>query len=201
MQFGRGAVSGAEFAPFASPLPPASGGDGPVRSRLALLWNCSTPLFCERPAVCLVSSYHRLIFSLSLAIPQSKLLSHVYSLRLSSGHSRPVLALSNAAHSSPFRPHLVVVDESIWGTFLLGVAFRHVICGFYLFFLLVRLPSEIQKLLPNPPVRGFPGVWKLPLLGLPSWDRSPSLTLLSLFLPFIFCPTSFQRQWAAFLGT
>ena len=39
-----------------------------------------------------------------------------------------------------------------------------------------------------------------PLLRLPSWDGSPSLTLLSLFLSFIFCPTSFQRQWAAFLG-
>ena len=38
----------------------------------------------------------------------------------------------------------------------------------------------------------------------PSWlpprDRSPSLTLLSLFLSFIFCPTSFWRQWADFLG-
>ena len=32
---------------------------------------------------------------------------------------------------------------------------------------------------------------------LPSQDRSPSLTLLSLFL---FCPTSFRREWAAFLG-
>ena len=47
MQFGGGAISGAEFAPFPSPLPPASGGgwavplgDGPFR-RLALLWNCS----------------------------------------------------------------------------------------------------------------------------------------------------------------
>ena len=29
---------------------------------------------------------------------------------------------------------------------------------------------------------------------------SPSLTLLSLFLSFIFCPTSFGREWAAFLG-
>ena len=27
-------------------------GDGPVRRRLALLWNCSVALFCERPAVC-----------------------------------------------------------------------------------------------------------------------------------------------------
>ena len=33
-----------------------------------------------------------------------------------------------------------------------------------------------------------------------SQDGSPSLTILSLFLSFIFCPTSFQRQWAAFLG-
>ena len=39
-----------------------------------------------------------------------------------------------------------------------------------------------------------------PLSWLPPQDRSVSLTLLSLFLSFIFCLTSFQRQWAAFLG-
>ena len=39
-----------------------------------------------------------------------------------------------------------------------------------------------------------------PPSGLPSQDRSPSLTLLSLFLCFIFCPTTFRRGWAAFLG-
>ena len=61
-----------------------------------------------------------------------------------------------------------MADVSVWDTFLLGVAFRHVICGFYLCFLLVRLPSEIRKLPPDPPVRRFPGVWKLPLLRLPS---------------------------------
>ncbi|KAM9669789.1 uncharacterized protein ACBT57_007043 [Dama dama] len=33
-----------------------------------------------------------------------------------------------------------------------------------------------------------------------SRDGSPSLALLSHFLSFIFCPTSFRRQWAAFLG-
>ena len=133
-------------------LPPA--GDGPVCSRLALLWNCSVlPLF-----------------------------------------------LSNAARSSRFSPHLLVVDASLWGTILLGVALRQVICGFYLFFLPVRLPSKIQKLPPDPPLRGFPGVWKLPLLRLPSQGGSPSLALLSLFLSFIFCPTSFRRQWVAFLG-
>ena len=62
-----------------------------------------------------------------------------------SGHSGPVLTLSNAAHSSLFHPHLLVSDVGVWGTFLLGVAFRHVICGFYLLFLPVRLPSVIRK--------------------------------------------------------
>ena len=37
-------------------------------------------------------------------------------------------------------------------------------------------------------------------LRLPSWDGAPSLPLLSLFLSFILFPTSFRRQWAAFLG-
>ena len=110
------------------------------------------------------------------------------------------LFLSNANSSSPFHPHLWVADAGVWSTFLLGVAFRQVICGFYFFFLPVRLPSEIQKLPPDVSVRGFPGVWKLPLLRLPSQDGSLSLTLMSLFLSFIFCPTSFWRQRAAFLG-
>ena len=59
---GVDAFSGAEFAPSPSPLPPTSGGDGPVRHRLALLWSFSVPLFCERPAVC--SGW--LIFSLAI---------------------------------------------------------------------------------------------------------------------------------------
>ena len=46
----------------------------------------------------------------------------------------PVLTLSNAAGSSLFRPHLLVVGAGVGGTFLLGVAFRHVICGSYLIF-------------------------------------------------------------------
>ena len=45
-----------------------------------------------------------------------------------------VLTLSNAARSSPFRPHLLVVGVGVWSTFLLGVAFRHVICEPYLIF-------------------------------------------------------------------
>ena len=70
----------------------------------------------------------------------------------------------------------------------------------YLFFLPVMLPSVLPKLGTDSAVRGFHGVWKLLFLRLPSQDGAPSLPLLSLFLSFIFFPTSFQRQWAAFLG-
>ena len=70
----------------------------------------------------------------------------------------------------------------------------------YLFFLLVMSPSEIPRLPTDPLVRGSPGVLETSLLRLPARDGSPSLTLLSLFLSFIFCPTSFRRHCAAFLG-
>ena len=85
-------------------------------------------------------------------------------------------------------PYLLVADASVWGTFLLGVAFRHVICGFYLVSLPSRLPSEIRKLPPDPPVRGFPGVWKLSLLRLPSLPGGISIpnSFVSLFVFYIF---------------
>ena len=142
------------FAPFPSPLPPASIGDVLLRLQLALFWNRSVFL----------------------------------------------LFLSNDAPSSLFRPHLLVADAGIWGTFLLGVAFRHVSCGLYLFFLPVRLPSEIQKLPPDQPVRGFPGDWKLPLLRLPSQDGSPSIALLSLFLSFLFLSYLLSKMMGCFSG-
>ena len=122
------AVLGAEPAPFPSLLPPASGGAGSVRSLQALLWTCSVPLFCEWPAVC----SGRLIFSLSFAVPQFKLLTHKSSLRLSSVHSGPVLTLSNAARS--VLPPLAGGGCGCLGYFSAGSSFRHVICGFYLLF-------------------------------------------------------------------
>ena len=70
----------------------------------------------------------------------------------------------------------------------------------YLFFLPVMLPSVLPRLGTDFAVRVFPGVWKLLFLRLPSWDGAPSLPLLSLFLSFMFFPTSFQRQLVAFLG-
>ena len=113
-----GAIWG-RVCPFPLPPPPASGRDGPVRSRLALPWNCSVPLFCERSVVCM----GRLIFSLLLCYLKFKLLSQVSSLRLPSGHSVSVLTLSNATCSSPFRPHLLVADAGVWGYFSAGSRF------------------------------------------------------------------------------
>ena len=63
------------------------------------------------------------------------------------------------------------------------------------------LPSVVPRLATDSAVRVFPGVWKLlSFLRLPSGEGALSLPLLPLFLSFIVFPTSFQRQWAAFLG-
>ena len=182
MQCGRGCRLWGRVCPC--PLPTASclqrgwAGPQPASSSLDLL----RPLFCEWPATC----SGRLIFSLSFAVPQFKLVSHKSSLRLPSGHSGPVLTLSNAARSSPYRPHLLVANAGVWGTFLLRVAFMHVICGFYLFSSQLGCPPRFENFPLTRQCEGFPGVWKLPLLRLPSWDRSPSLALLSLSLSFFF---------------
>ena len=57
--------------------------------------------------------------------------------------------------------------------------------GFIYFFLLVMLPSEIPKLPTDPPVRGFPGVWK-PHLTTPSPGRvSIPNSFVSLFIFYI----------------
>ena len=130
---------------------------------------CTMPsnrlLSLEEPGVESIQTFFLFLLSLSLAIQQFWLLSRLGSLRLPSGHSGPVLTLSNAARSSLSLPRLLEGDTSVWAAALLGAAVRHVICGFslflYLFFLPVILPSEIPSLPTDPPVRGFPGVWKL----------------------------------------
>ena len=57
-------------------------------------------------------------------------------------------------------------------------------------FLLVRLPSEIPKLPSDPPVRGFPGIWKLLLLhdSLPGTGLPIANTFASLFVSYFVLP-------------
>ena len=69
-------------------------------------------------------------FPLLLAIPQFGLLSHESSLRVSSGHSGPVLTL-NAACTSLSCPRSLVVDRSVWASSLLGVVVRRIFCGVF----------------------------------------------------------------------
>ena len=99
-----------------------------------------------------------------VAIPQPGLLAQISSLRLPSGHSGPVLTLSNAALASLPSPDLLVADAGICAASPLGVTIGHVICGvslFILFFLPVMLPSVVPKLATDSAMRVFPGVWKL----------------------------------------
>ena len=87
-----------------------------------------------------------------------------------------------------------------WWMQALGVAIRHIICGFYLFInfsFWLCCPLRFQN---SPQTPGESVSWcseTSALLRLSSQDGSPSLPLVSLFI-FIFCPTSFRRQWAAF---
>ena len=84
----------------------------------------------------------------------------------------------------------------------LGIAIRHIICGFYLFIFppcyVVLCACKARHRLSS---ESFSWCLETSLfLRLPSRDGAPSLPLLSLFLSFIFLPTSLRRQWAAFLG-
>ena len=101
------AGSGAESAPRLLTLAVAClplclrQGEGLVQSWLALLWYSCNLLFCEQARLHLrlelfmgKFSLSLSLFFLTLAIPQFGLLSHISSLRLSSGHSGLVLTLS-----------------------------------------------------------------------------------------------------------
>ena len=115
----------------------ASGcGEGPIHNWIALLlWYLLNPLFCEQVRLC-IKVFRGKVLSLSFFLfgdPQFGLLSHVSSLRLSSGHSGLVLTLStdDADRTSLSSPHLLVVDVSVWATSPLTVAVRHVFCQFF----------------------------------------------------------------------
>ena len=69
-----------------------------------------------------------------VAILQSDLLAQVSSFRLPSGHSGPVLTLSNAARTSLPSHLLLVADAGVCAASPLGVTIGLVILGFnYLF--------------------------------------------------------------------
>ena len=128
------------------------------------------------------------------------MLSHVSSPRLSSGHSGPVLTLSVQLACLPVQPPLTAGGHELLLCWDLWLGVYSVGFFSFFFFFPVKLSFEVPKLPTDLLVRGFPGVWKL-LLFYDSLPRTGlHLELSSVFLSFIFCSTSFQRQWAALLG-
>ena len=130
MQCGRGCRLWDRVCPF--PLPPASylrwGWAGPPQASSSLEFLSPFVLLMAGSVFWLVnflSCYPTVLKS---------------SLQLLSGPSAQSLpsamppAPLRAARSSLFHPHLLVANVGVWGAFLLGVAFRHVICGPYLIF-------------------------------------------------------------------
>ena len=124
-----------------------------------------------------------------VAIPQSVLLSQVSLFRLPSGHSGPVLTLSNAARASLPSSRLLVADAGVCTASPPGVTLAHNmwVLIIYLFFLPVILPSEVPKLATDSAVRVFPGVWKLLFFKtpFPGWSSVPT-SFVSLFVFYIF---------------
>ena len=97
------------------------------------------------------------------------------------------------------QPPLLLADASLWATSPLGVAGRHLICGFFFF-----SPSYVALRDSKTPHRPASERVSWCLETSPLHDSLPRTglrpKLFCLFLSFIFCPTSFQREWVAFLG-
>ena len=162
--------SGAEIAPclrlwlLFTCLSPFGRGKGPVCSQLALLWYLLNPLFREWARFGVRAFRGKFLCFSFLAIPQFRLLSHISSLRLSSGHSGAVLSLSMQPMPPCPAPGSRWWPMRVWATSPLGVAVRLMFCGFCFFFLSVMLPSEIPKLPTDLFMRGLSAVWKVLLL-------------------------------------
>ena len=135
-----------------------------------------------------------------VTIPPSGVLAQVSSLWLPSGHLGPILK-EQCSPRLPAQPPLASGGCRCLHSFSArGVTVGLVICGVYLFIYLFIYPpcyvalcaSKARHRLGSESVS-----WCLEtslFLRLPSQDGAPSLPLLSLFLSFIFFPTSFQRQ-------
>ena len=140
-------------------------------------------------------------FFFSLAILQFGLLSQVSSLRLSSGHSGLVLTLSMQPESSCPAP------TCWWQTGASGLLscwelqLSAYSVGFLFFSSWLCCPLRFQISPQTHQLEGFLVFGNFSSFTTPSPGRvSVPNSFVSLFISFIFCPTSFPRQWAACLG-
>ena len=116
-------------------------------------------LSCEQARLLWESSLSDSFFSsLSLSLAISRLLPQIV-LRA----FRPSTHPKYAARASLFNP-TCCWRTRVQATSPLGVAARHVICGFFSSPSWLCCPPRFQNSPTDPQVRGFPGVWKLLLL-------------------------------------
>ena len=103
-------------------LPPTEGREQrAVHSRLALLWYCLSPLFCEQHRLCFKAFCGKVLFFFFPPLWLSHTLGcclNVSSLRLSSGHSGPVLTLCSLP--LPVQPLLAGGKRKCLGYFSTG---------------------------------------------------------------------------------
>ena len=142
----------------------------------------------------------------SLAIPEFLLLSHISSLRLSSGHSGPVLTLSmQPATPCPactrwpwiWVSGLLLCWELWLGAYSVGF---FVFCFCFCLSSRLRWPLRFQN---SPQTHRWEcvllfGNFSSFMTPSPGWITVPN-SLVSLFV-FYICPTYFWREWADFLG-
>ena len=90
--------------------------EGPICSYLLSFHIFSILCSLNTPGCGLEPFQGKFFFFVSLEIPQFRLLSHVCSLRLSSGHSGLIFGASDAAGNSLPCSCLLVADMNIWAT-------------------------------------------------------------------------------------
>ena len=94
----------------------------------------------------------------------------------------------------------LVANGSVWANSLLAISVRYHSVGFFFFFSPDYVAIRDCKTPHRPACERVSYCVETSPSRLPPQVGSLSLTLLSLFLSFLFCPTFFQREWAPFLG-
>ena len=159
------------------------GVEGPICSCLALLWYTLNPLFCEHARLNLRAT-GKFFFVCFVSVENHSF--GCYLMLVPSDCPRGIQARSDDAAWPQQAPGLLLHWQRWLGTW-------SVVFLFFVFFPPGYVALWDSKTPHRPTVETSPS-------QLPPQDRYPSLNLLSLFLSFMFCPTSFQREWVAFLG-
>ena len=131
----------------------------------------------------------------SLAFARFELLCHVRPLRVSSGHSTPVLTLrtKDEARASAPSTHSLRADVSVWAASPLVIAIWCEFCGDFFFFFLFMLPSKIPKLPTDPTWERVSYCEETSPSLLPPQEGSPSRNSLSLFASLSFVLPHFEE--------